>query len=44
MYSYRKHTITITKYGAIVHNTNGFIGQFATPEEAEECIDALLDY
>ena len=44
MYSYRKHTITITKYGVIVHNTNGFIGQFATPEEAEEYIDTLLDY
>ena len=44
MYSYRKHTITITKYGVVVHNSYGFIGQFATPEEAQECIDSMLDY
>ena len=44
MYSYRKHTITITKYGVVVHNSCGFIGQFATSTEAEEYIDTLLDY
>lgn len=44
MYSYRKHTITITKYGVVVHNSSGFIGQFATPSEAEEYIDSMLDY
>lgn len=44
MYSYRKHTITITKYGVVVHNSSGFIGQFATPEEAEEYIDLMLNY
>ena len=44
MYSYRKHTITITKYGVVVHNSSGFIGQFATPSEAEEYIDLMLNY
>ena len=44
MYSYRGVTITITKYGVVVHNTNGYLGQFATTEEAEEYIDTLLDY
>ena len=44
MYSYRKHTITITKYGVVVHNSSGFIGQFATPTEAEEYIDLMLNY
>ena len=44
MYSYIKHTITITKYGVVVHNSSGFIGQFATPEEAEEYIDLMLNY
>lgn len=44
MYSYRKHTITITKYGVVVHNSSGFIGQFATPEEAQEYIDLMLNY
>lgn len=44
MYSYRKHTITITKYGVVVHNHDGFVGQFATSNEAEEYIDTLLDY
>ena len=44
MYSYRKHTITITKYGVVVHNSYGFIGQFATSTEAEEYIDSMLDY
>ena len=44
MYSYRKHTITITRYGVVVHNSSGFIGQFATPEEAEEYIDLMLNY
>lgn len=44
MYSYRKHTITIAKYGVVVHNSYGFVGQFATPEEAQEYIDSMLDY
>ena len=44
MYSYRKHTITITRYGVVVHNSSAFIGQFATPVEAEEFIDSMLDY
>lgn len=44
MYSYRKHTITITKYGVVVHNCNGNLGQFATSFEAEEYIDSMLDY
>lgn len=44
MYRYRGITITITKYGVVVHNTNGYLGQFATPEEAEEYIDYMLDY
>ena len=44
MYSYRKHTITITRYGVVVHNSSGFIGQFATPEEAQEYIDLMLNY
>ena len=44
MYSYRGVTITITKYGCVMHNSNGYIGQFATSNEAEEYIDTLLDY
>ena len=44
MYSYHKHTITITRYGVVVHNSSGFIGQFATPAEAEEYIDLMLNY
>ena len=44
MYSYRKHTITITRYGVVVHNSSGFISQFATPTEAEEYIDLMLNY
>ena len=44
MYSYRKHTITITRYGVVVHNCNGYLGQFATPEEAQEYIDLMLNY
>ena len=44
MYSYRGVTITITRYGCVMHNSNGYIGQVATPSEAEEFIDALLDY
>ena len=44
MYSYRKHTITMTRYGVVVHNSNGYIGQFATSSEAEEYIDSMLDY
>ena len=43
MYSYRKHTITITRYGVMVHNTNGFVGQFATSNEAEDFIDMILE-
>ena len=44
MYPYRKHTITITCYGVVVHNSSGFIGQFATSTEAEEYINMMLDY
>ena len=44
MYSYRGVTITITKYGCVMHNSNGYIGQVATSSEAEEYIDTLLDY
>lgn len=44
MYSYRKHTITITKYSVVVHNSYGFVGQFATPEDAQEYIDLMLNY
>lgn len=44
MYSYRGVTITITRYGCVMHNHNGYIGQVATPSEAEEYIDTLLDY
>ena len=43
MYSYRKHTITITRYGVVAHNTNGFVGQFATSNEAEDFIDMILE-
>ena len=43
MYSYRKHTITITSYGVVVHNCNGFVGQFATSNEAEDFIDMILE-
>lgn len=43
MYSYRNHTITMTRYGVVVHNTNGFIGQFSTSSEAEEYIDFMLE-
>lgn len=43
MYSYRKHTITITRYGVVVHNTYGFVGQFSTSSEAEEFIDFMLE-
>ena len=43
MYSYRKHTITITRYGVVVHNYNGFVGQFATSNEAEDFIDMILE-
>ena len=44
MYSYRGIIITITRYGCVMHNSSGFIGQFATPEEAEEYIDLMLNY
>ena len=44
MYFYRKHTINITRYGVVVHNSSGFIGQFATPTEDEEYINMMLDY
>lgn len=44
MYSYRKCTITITRYGVVVHNSCGFVGQFATSSKAEEFIDSMLDY
>ena len=44
MYFYRSNTITITRYGVVVHNCNGYLGQFATPEEAQEFIDSMLDY
>ena len=44
MYRYRGTTITITRYGVVVHNSNGYLGEFATPAEAEEYIDTLLDY
>lgn len=43
MYSYRNHTITMTRYGVVVHNTNGFVGQFSTPSEAEDFIDMVLE-
>lgn len=43
MYSYRGNTITITKYGAVVHNSNGYLGQFATSIEAEEFIDMMME-
>ena len=43
MYSYRNHTITMTRYGVVVHNTNGFVGQFSTSSEAEEFIDMMME-
>lgn len=43
MYSYRNHTIAMTRYGVVVHNHNGFIGQFSTFSEAEEYIDFMLE-
>lgn len=43
MYSYRKHTITITRYGVVIHNSNGFVGQFSTSREAEEFIDMMME-
>ena len=43
MYRYRGITITITKYGVVVHNCNGFVGQFATSNEAEDFIDMILE-
>ena len=44
MYSYRGIIITITRYGCVIHNSNGYIGQVATPAEAEEYINMMLDY
>lgn len=43
MYSYRGNTITITRYGVVVHNSNGYLGQFATSFEAEQYIDMLME-
>ena len=42
MYSYRKHTITITKYGVVVHNTNGYLGQFATQRKRKSTLTPCL--
>ena len=43
MFSYLTDTITITRYGVVVHNCNGFVGQFATSNEAEDFIDMILE-
>ena len=44
MYSYKGVTITITRYGCVMHTSNGYIGQVATPSEAPEFIDSMLNY
>lgn len=36
---YRDNTMIFTSSGVVVYNSNGFLGEFATTEEAMEYID-----